>query len=46
MKIAIIVSRVLLDISGVALLLLGILFWTGHALVLVRCTCCWARFWS
>lgn len=35
MKIAIIVSRVLLGISGVALLLLGILFWTGHALTLV-----------
>lgn len=35
MKTAIIVSRVLLGISGVALLLLGILFWTGHALTLV-----------
>ncbi|MBN8737347.1 MAG: hypothetical protein J0H27_13900 [Xanthomonadales bacterium] len=35
MKIAIIASRVLLGVSGVALLLLGILFWTGHALTLV-----------
>lgn len=35
MKTAIIVSRVLLGVSGVALLLLGILFWTGHALALV-----------
>lgn len=35
MKAAIIVSRVLLGISGVALLLLGILFWTGHVLTLI-----------
>lgn len=35
MKTAIIFSRVLLGISGVALLLLGVLFWTGHALTLV-----------
>lgn len=35
MKTAIIVSRALLGLSGVALLLLGVLFWTGHALTLV-----------
>lgn len=35
MKAAIVSARVLLGISGVALLLLGILFWTGHALTLI-----------
>ena len=35
MKAAIIVARVLLGVSGVALLLLGVLFWTGHALALI-----------
>lgn len=35
MKTAIIAARVLFGVSGVLLLLLGILFWTGHALTLV-----------
>lgn len=35
MKTAILVARVLLGISGVALLALGVLFWTGHALTLI-----------
>lgn len=35
MNIAIVVSVVLLGISNVALLLLGVLFWTGHALALI-----------
>lgn len=35
MKTAILVARVLLGISGVALLALGALFWTGHALTLI-----------
>lgn len=35
MKAAIIVARMLLGVSGVALLLLGVLFWTGHALALI-----------
>lgn len=35
MKAAIVTARALLGISGVALLLLGIAFWTGHALALI-----------
>jgi len=35
MKAAIVTARALLGISGVALLLLAIAFWTGHALTLI-----------
>ncbi len=35
MKSAIIVARAVLGSSGVLLLLLGIAFWTGHALTLI-----------
>jgi hypothetical protein len=35
MRSSLIVARVLLELSGISLVVLGILFWSGHALTLI-----------